>query len=564
MAEKIGHKAVLVYPKIYAETFWSMKRGFEKYLPRSEFGTPKVTLPPLGLMGLYNHLKQEHYYDKIILVDRNIDPRPLESLVKDADHIYIGGMMAQEQGLIEDAKFVKELGKVLIVGGTAVSKDSPLINIADYLVENEAEIVMNNLIKDLREERHVKSKPLFYEGSYTPPEMFFIPDYSSIDLDNYVNMIIQTSRGCPQRCEFCGIPRRFGRVPRLTPINHIEEALQQLYDLGSRKTIFFADDNFLGNPKRAIELLKKIDEIENRLGYHFQKYTQLTMSISDESDESDESEIMEESRYWLRKTKFTTQFIGVETNDPEPLRQTKKFQNLKGKRTLEQKLRFITQETGASVMMGIILGFDNDTPESANSLINFINSTHSPEVMVSLLIAEQYADLKDRLKKEGRLREDSSGNNSDGRINFIPYNLSAKQAEKDYIKILGGIYSPDKFFARVIKELELINPLAETEKNSLSLKENLLSAFRILTKENALTYWRYLPKAHKIAKGRFGFMNSKYKYLMAEFFTHCFRYTHFKGQVELLKEQQLNREYKPWQLHSFRDIQEKGIDIKTL
>ncbi|MFH1210062.1 MAG: DUF4070 domain-containing protein [archaeon] len=557
MAEKVANKAVLVYPKIYAETFWSIKRGFEKYFPRTEFGTPKVTLPPLGLMGLYNYLNQG-YYDKIILVDRNIDPRPLESLVEDANHVYIGGMMAQEQGLIEDAKFVKELGKVLIVGGTAVSKDSPLINIADYLVENEVEMVIHDVIEGLRQERHTKEGTLFYEGTYTSPEMFFIPDYSSINLDNYVNMIIQTSRGCPQRCEFCGIPRRFGRVPRLTPIEHIEKALQQLYDLGSRKTIFFADDNFLGNPKRNIELLKEIDKIENRLGYHFQKYTQLTMSISDES------EIMEEVRYWLRKTKFTTQFIGVETNNPESSRQTRKHQNLKGERTLEQKLRYITQKTGASVMMGIIYGFDNDTLESADSLINFINSTHSPLVMASLLIAETYADLRDRLKEEGRLRENSSGNNSDGIMNFIPYHFSAEQAEKNYIKILEGIYSPDAFFKRVLEELELINPLKETEKNSLSLKENLLSAFRILTKENALIYWKNLPKAHNIARKRFGFMSPEYKYLMAEFFTHCFRYTHFKGQVESLKDQQRERKYEPWQKLSFREIQEKGIDIKTL
>ena len=73
-----GHwrKAVLVYPKFdTADTFWSYESSLKMYSPSNEFGLPKRLLPPLGLLGLYRYLKP--YYDAVVLIDRNVDPRAL-------------------------------------------------------------------------------------------------------------------------------------------------------------------------------------------------------------------------------------------------------------------------------------------------------------------------------------------------------------------------------------------------------------------------------------------------------------------------------------------------------
>ena len=141
---KIANRAILIYPKFFTKTFWSFEQTLAKYIPKNEFGLPKSSLPPLGLMGLFNHLKP--YYNSLELVDRNVNPKPLEELIKGADHVYIGGMIAQEKGFLEDARTVKDAGKVLIAGGTIVNENSPLMNIADHLVENEAEMVIDDLL----------------------------------------------------------------------------------------------------------------------------------------------------------------------------------------------------------------------------------------------------------------------------------------------------------------------------------------------------------------------------------------------------------------------------------
>jgi hypothetical protein len=165
MASQYWKKAVLVYPKFDSQdTFWSYEASLKKYSPPGEFGLPKRLLPPLGLMGLYQHLKP--FYKALLLIDRNVDPRPLTTLIDGADHIYMGGMMAQEQNMLSDAYLIKKYGLPLIVGGTAIISDSPLLGVADHLVENEAEMVIDDLLAGLMNGNARK----YYRGTPAPPE----------------------------------------------------------------------------------------------------------------------------------------------------------------------------------------------------------------------------------------------------------------------------------------------------------------------------------------------------------------------------------------------------------
>jgi len=502
---------------------------------------PKASLPPLGLMGLYNHIKP--YYDDIELIDRNVNPKPLEELLSNADHVYIGGMIAQEQGFLEDARVVKEAGKLLIAGGTIVSEDSPLIDLADHLVENEAEMVIDDLLEGL----YYGNAEKYYRGTPAPSDKFFQPDYSSINLKNYQSMSVQITRGCPFNCEFCDITARFGRKQRIAPIEHTENAFRQMSNLGWRGTVFIVDDNLIGNPKEAITLMKNLHRIENEIGHRFPKYSEVSVNLSDRTP------IMTELRKWFRKAYFIDNFFGVETNNTEALQETGKSQNLRGEKPIQDKLRLISEETGTNMMMGIIHGFDSDTPDSVENLIDFINETHIPTVMVGLLQALPKTELWNRMKREGRLIENATGNNSDGTMNFIPYNMSEKEAEQNYLKILERIYSENAFFERVKRALQIINP--EIKKGSMSLKEKFYSASRILTRDNSSTYRRYLREAHKIAKTRFGFNSGGYWFIMSEYLTFCARYTHMKAQVQFTKEQIRSRVYKLWQLYSWKEYQ---------
>ena len=542
MIEKIGHKAVLIYPEFDTQdTFWSYARSLELYAPPGEFGLHKRLLPPLGLMGLFNHLKP--YYEELCLIDKNVDPRPLQELISDADHVFIGGMLAQEHGLIKHAAEVKNAGKVLIVGGTAITPQSPLMAIADHLVENEAEGVIDALLEGLSNGTAKK----YYKGSFNLSEQFFQPDYASINMQNYVHMAVQISRGCPENCEFCDIPARFGKAYRVTPWEKTAQSFRQMQALGWTGQVFVVDDNFIGNPRKALEVLKNLYKIGENIGYHHPKYTELTLRLADESP------IMAELRHWFHKANFINGFYGVETPNKASLLETNKRQNLRGERSLADKLSFISKQTGAGVMMGMIYGFDHDTTESVQEFIDFVNATNAPIVMAGLLNALPCTPLMARMQGEGRYIRASSGNNSDGVINFIPYHFSVRQAEQNYLRILEGIYHPPAYFDRVMRHLELIDP--ELQSQYRAGNDSVAYLVKILSRENALTYWRYLPKALAIATRRCSLNTHGFKAILAEYFSLCGQYTHFVGQITAQRNNIAQRDYADWQQLAWREEQ---------
>jgi len=548
MNKHIAHKAVLIYPEFDTQnTFWSYATSLKMYTQTSEFGLPKRLLPPLGLMGLFNHLKP--YYQSLSLIDKNIDPRPLEELIIDADHIFMGGMLAQEQSLLKLAKQVKQAGKQLIIGGTVVTPQTPLIDIADHLVENEAEGVIDELLQGLANGKAKK----YYKGHLVPPEQFFQPDYASINMNNYVHMAVQISRGCPENCEFCDIPLRFGKAYRVTPFDKTAESFRQMKQLGWTGQVFIVDDNFIAHPRKSLEVLKNLYKIGEELAYHHPKYTELTLRLADDSP------IMAELRHWFHKAHFVNGFYGVETPNKASLLETNKRQNLRGEASLVDKLRFISEQTGAGVMMGMIYGFDNDTNDSVDEFIAFVNATHAPIVMAGLLNALPMTALMSRLEKQGRIIHATGGNNSDGVINFIPNHFSIQQAQQNYVRILLGIYHPKAYFDRVMRHLELIDPNLQSDYRSDHNK--LYDLVKILSRKNALIYWRYLATALAIAKRRCPDNSSGYAAIMAEYFSLCGQYTHFSAQVKIQKNQLLHRQYTEYQRLSWREQQDGSEEV---
>ncbi len=542
MPNKPANKAIIIYPEFDTQdTFWSYAHSLKMYAPLNRFGMPKRLLPPLGLLGLYNHLKP--YYHELSLIDKNVDPRPLETLIKHADHVYMGGMLAQEQSLLSYAGLVKTLNKTLIIGGTAITPDSPLLEFADYAIENEAEGVIDELLAALANGQGQG----YYKGGWVAPEQFFQPDFSAIDLSNYVHMAIQISRGCPERCEFCDIPYRFGKAFRVTPKEKTEQAIRQLYNLGWRGQIFIVDDNFIGNPRKALPILRDLYEIGEKIAYHHPKYTELTLRLADDTP------IMAELRAGFKKAHFINGFYGVETPNTASLRETQKLQNLRGDKTILEKLHFIADQTGSGVMMGMIYGFDHDTDETVQSFIDFVNASNAPIVMAGLLNALPFTGLMSRMKQQGRLLQLSSGNNSDGVINFIPYQFSVQQAERNYLTILEGIYQPKAYFKRVMRHLALIDLSLQSDYRKQS-HNSLIYLGRILSRKHAGLYWRYLPQVLCIAIKKRITAAADFNALLAEYFSLCGQYTHFRSQIDCQSGRIKKQQYQPEQLLSWRDI----------
>jgi hypothetical protein len=265
-----------------------------------------------------------------------------------ADVVMLTGMGCQHASLIRTVRAAKRRGKPVVVGGSyAFHLPNALLDAGvDIVVRGEAEAIIPELRDALAERR----SGIVIEGVERPELAASpVPRFDLLDLDQYVEMSIQFSRGCPYHCEFCDITLMFGHRVRTKPGERIIAELQTLFDLGWKDYIFFTDDNFIGNPSKAKTLLRKMVDWNAARGYPYQFVTQASVNLANDPELLD----------LMVKAGFTKVFLGIETPDRESLVLSKKVQNVAT--NMDDACRTINR-AGLQIIAGCILGFDNERP----------------------------------------------------------------------------------------------------------------------------------------------------------------------------------------------------------
>ena len=432
-------KTLLVYPK-YPDTFWSFKHALK-------FISKKALHPPLGLLTVAAMLPSE--WEKK-LVDMNVTPLQ-ENDIEWADYIFIGAMVIQRRSVKEVLDRCTGRKAKVVAGGplfTASPDDFPEV---DHLVINEAEVTLPPFLKDLEtgSARHIYTSPEFPDLDKTP-----IPLWKLLDMQKYVSMNIQYSRGCPFNCEFCDITTLYGNRPRTKDVKQVLGELESLYSVGWRGGVFFVDDNFIGNKKKLRDdVLPAIIEWMKKRKYPFDFATEASVDLAD-----DEGMVRQ-----MIRAGFESVFIGIETPDNEALKECNKFQNIN--RDLQASVETI-QNLGLSVRGGFIVGFDNDPPDIFERQIEFVQKSKIVTAMVGMLNAPRGSRLYERLQKEGRLLKDATGDNTDFTTNIIP-KIGYENLADGYRKIINGIYSPKSYYERVREFLRGYKPLEKRKRCTL-------------------------------------------------------------------------------------------------
>lgn len=418
-------KALLIYPK-YPETFWSFKYALKLIGKKSTF-------PPLGLLTVASLLPKD--WQKR-LVDMNVENLQ-DSCIKEADYVFISAMVIQKESVEEVVKRCKNFNKKIVVGGPLFAVNQNFKDV-DYFVLGEAEITLPLFLADLN---NGFLKRIYANSQKPDLSLSPLPSWNLIDIKKYASMNIQYSRGCPFNCEFCDIAFLFGRVQRVKSREQVFHELDSLYNRGWRGGVFFADDNFIGNKEKLKkEILPAIIEWRKERGYPFNFSTEASMNLADD----------QELMNLMVEAGFGMVFLGIETPDEDSLTECGKYQNKN--RDLVSCVKKI-QKSGMEVQGGFIVGFDSDKPSIFERQIEFIQKSGIVTAMVGILGAIQGTKLYDRLKKEKRLLKESSGDNTDCSINFVP-KMSASSLIKGYQKIIKNIYSPKQYYQRIVNFLK--------------------------------------------------------------------------------------------------------------
>ncbi|HEY8460401.1 MAG TPA: radical SAM protein, partial [Blastocatellia bacterium] len=455
----------------FPDTYWSFRHALRFQGKRSAY-------PPLGLLTV-SALLPDAWERR--LVDMNIQAlKPSD--VKWADMVFASAMIVQKDSLRRVVELCKAEGKRVVIGGPYVTSSAKHLPEADHIFLGEAETTLPEFVRDL--ERGAPKR--IYQAAEKPPlSATPIPDFHIADLKRYLAMPIQYSRGCPFQCEFCDIIEIYGRVPRTKSNEQMLAEMDALLRAGWRGTVFIVDDNFIGNKRNVKKLLPALADWSERHGRPFSFITEASVNLAEDDELLD----------WMRRAYFRSVFLGIETPVEASLKEARKGQNLR--RDLLESIRKI-QSYGMEVMAGFIVGFDNDPDDVFERQIEFIRESAIPLAMVGLLTALPDTQLWRRLEREGRLLVESSGNNTDCTLNFVP-KMDAARLVEGYKSIMRSIYAPREYYQRALDCLErVIGGAPETYQNSFV--SDALTLFRVVltlgVRDHARgEFWRFLSRA---------------------------------------------------------------------
>jgi radical SAM superfamily enzyme YgiQ (UPF0313 family) len=456
-------KIVMISPE-YPVTFWSFKHALR-------FVSKKAAYPPLGLLTVAALLPKD--WD-IRLVDLNIS-KLQDKDIKWADYVMISAMVVQKASVHEVLDRCRQHGVKIIAGGPLFSSELDVFkDLVDYLILGEAELTMPLFLEDLENGKEQK----IYRSDEKPDlALTPVPRWDLINLKHYATLMVQLSRGCPFNCDFCDITNIFGRRTRSKSPEQLLEELDTIYNMGWRSTVFFVDDNFIGNKVAIKKTLRKLIEWMQDHDHPFDFLTEVSINLADDD------ELIE----LMVNAGFDTVFVGLETPDENSLRECEKVQNLS--RNLVDSIGKL-QQAGLQVHGGYIVGFDNDDETIFSRQIKFIQESGVVTAMVGLLNAMPNTKLWHRLKAENRLLLHSTGNNTDGTINFIP-KMEMNNLIDGYRRMVKTIYSPRHYYRRLCYFLERYEPKRKKKLSANEVKAFFKTTFYLGVLGNGISQWYY-------------------------------------------------------------------------
>ena len=426
-----------------------MKKSIYIINPRSDFPTyyggeileamgyaPGVLVADLVIPTVAAFVPEDF---SVYLCDENISQINFDINV---DYVGITGKVNQKGRMIEIAKEFRKRGKIVIMGGSYVSLSPQVMREhCDILVSGEIEEIADKLFSDLRIGKFQRE----YDGTKPDLSLSPIPRWDLYPNHRAAVGCIQTSRGCPYRCEFCDVIVYLGRKQRHKPINKVIEELEILYALGYR-TVFFSDDNFTISRRHAKALLRALRDW-NRA--HKASPVRFRTQVS--TDVVKDNELMQ----LCAEAGLDQVFIGIESPNSDSMKEVKKIQNVNVDMAGIIKKFY---QYGIFPQCGMMVGFDADDNDIFRRQFELAMESFNPYFTLSILVAPDATPLYDRLEKEGRLiQEKHTEAGSPWESNIIAKNISRHDMNQGVQWLCSKLYAPKNFATRFLSMIDMLD-----------------------------------------------------------------------------------------------------------
>ena len=430
-------------------------------LPRSEKGRgsakneiSKLSVPPLTLPYLASITPPDI---DVSIIDENVDEINFD---KQVDLVGISVMTMSAPRGYQIAESFRKRGAVVVLGGihpTMMPEEA--LQHSDAVVIGEAEDVWQELLMDFQKgdmkKIYRRNKPCELSGLAHPRR----------DLLNknayFTTNVVQTTRGCPNNCDFCSITRFFGGKYRNRPV---EDVIKEIENLSGR-SLFFADADIAGNRSYAKKLFEALIPLKkiwaSDAGIRIAKDEEL-LSLAGRSG-------------------CKCLYIGFESLSPASLQEVGKSQNI----VMEYKEAINKiHQYGIMVSGGFIFGFDNDDESVFEKTVEFAIQSKIDFADFNVLCPYPGTRLYDRMLGEQRIIETDWGKYCGYNVVFQPKQMSVEILQNGCIWSWKQFYSSKSILKRFLSAhifISWVNPIAFP---LLNISTNrIVSGFKVKVKK---------------------------------------------------------------------------------
>ncbi|HDP99578.1 MAG TPA: radical SAM protein [bacterium] len=369
--------------------------------------------------------------------------------VNQADIVGISTITSTATRAFSIADQIRNMGIPVIMGGPHVTfLPEEALEHCDFVIRSEGEKALPIFIEhwmngknfdnvpnlSYRKNGHIIHNPII--ELITDLDSIPYPDFALINNGikrtfGYQIVPLQTSRGCPFDCEFCSVTGMFGRKIRYRSTENIIEELRQYDD--KKNVIFFYDDNFTANRKRAKALLNAM--IKEKFSFKW--------STQVRADVAKDPQLVN----LMHRAGCETVFIGFESLDPASLLEMKKCQSVE---QIKQAIKAFNRNR-IHVHGMFVFGFESDTEKKITETIKFVNHSRIGTAQFLILTPLPGTVTFNKLKAAGRIKFFDWALYDAHHAVFEPKYMTIEQLQRAQIKGHQSFYSVRQLLKRLIR-----------------------------------------------------------------------------------------------------------------
>jgi radical SAM superfamily enzyme YgiQ (UPF0313 family) len=385
-----------------------------------------ASLPSLGLLTLAGMTPPEFEVEYCEIADL----RQCNALRDDFDLVALSTFTAQFKEALEVADFYVNRKIPAVMGGiTASSLPEEARQHGVSVVVGEGEPLWPEVLNDFS---RGGLKPLYVQKASGQFDLRDapMPRFELLDPGKYNRITVQTSRGCPHKCEFCASSILLTSRYKVKPVEKVIAEIREIKKIWPRPFVEFADDNSFVYRDHYKRLLRELARENLRW------FTEADVRVAED----------DELLGLMRDSGCQQVLIGLES----PWRASLDGLELKANWKLQQRERYLKaisriQAHGITVNGCFILGLDGDTPDVFEDVLQFVRDSGLYEVQVTVMTPFPGTRLYERLRLEGRLlRERAWELCTLFDINFIPRNMSVAELESGLLSLVKQLYSAEE------------------------------------------------------------------------------------------------------------------------